>query len=91
MASAALQAASVSAGSGSPVASMAHPPKGNSAKLELVAEFRGAFLQHAHGGPHDFRADAVARQEDNFLILNGHGFVAGRRQILLRSPAVRAK
>ena len=36
-------------------------------EVELVAEFRGAFLQHAHGDAHDFRADAVARQEDNFL------------------------
>ena len=57
-------------------------------EVELVAEFRGAFFQHAHGGPHDFRADAVARQEDNFLILNGHGFVAGRRQIFLLALAV---
>src|SRR5580700_950528 len=39
---------------------------------KVAPEFRGAILQHAHGGPHDFRPDAVARQKHNFL-WNGHG------------------
>ena len=35
-------------------------------ELERVAEFRGALFQHAHGDPHDFWADAVARQTQQF-------------------------
>ena len=47
-------------------------------EVEIVAEFRGAFLQDAHRDPHDFRADAVARQKNNFLLV-GHGFIVARR------------
>ena len=56
-------------------------------EAELVAEFRGAFLQHAHGGPHDFRADAVARQENDFLF-EWSWFCRGPMPNLSRSLAV---
>ena len=81
MASAALQAASVSAGSGSPVCVNGASAERELGEVEFVAEFRGTPFQHAHGGAHDFRADAVARQENNFLSI-GHGFIADRRQTL---------
>jgi hypothetical protein len=43
-----------------------------------VSEFRGTVLQHAHGQPHNFRADAVTRQKNNSFGLACHLFISQR-------------
>ena len=54
------RARSVAAGSGSPCASIATPPKGSSRSVELVAEVVRRRLQAAQRLRDDFRPDAIA-------------------------------
>ena len=77
IASALRQASSVETlGSGVLPASMAAPPT-VTLQIELVIEFLAAFAQDGGGGLGDFRADAVAWQQDDGL-LHGRGLSDNR-------------
>jgi hypothetical protein len=54
----------------------------------VVSKLGGAILEDAHGHPDDFRANAIARQQDNLLFLTGHNFATGRASKPLLSREV---
>jgi hypothetical protein len=53
-----------------------------------VSKLGGAVLQDAHSYPHDLRANAIARQQNNFPLFTSHFRVSGRTSRLLLAPEV---
>ena len=68
-ASAAFAASSVAAGSGSPTASMAAPPISDSFAVEARIVFRADGVEDLHALRDDLRADAIARQQADVVLL----------------------
>jgi hypothetical protein len=55
-----------------------------------VSELGSAVLQDAHSHPHDFRANAIARQQNNFPLLTGTHLINPHRNKLKRTSAAKA-
>jgi len=53
-----------------------------------VSKLGSAVVQGTDSHPHDFRANAIARQQNNIPLLTGHFRVSGRASRLLLAPEV---
>jgi HTH-like domain len=53
------------------------PAEGEFNKVKIVSKLGGAVLEDAHSHAYDFRANAIARQQNNLLLLTGHFRVSG--------------